>query len=327
MLVAFKRYQIYTSITSSKFVAIERINNKKLVILDLSDELNKITKIRFQNHVKFNTKYKTNYLLEVEEEIEEKNDKLEYSVKYLRTINKSDILLDQWNRTKKVNELPIGSYMHLTNEEKYWAGEEKGNLTTNIIALIVLTVVIILSINYGWGAMLFSLPILPIIDWNYKSWRKSNKANINKLKELLSYKKSLIENKNDILNRTKSYFEKQLENYDTWKNLTPEKFEYAVAIWLNKQGYKLKVTQYSADGGIDLVGTDEDMKTTIVQVKKYIKNVGISVIREMIGVRQNHPDNPKTIVVSLVGFTSGAKVLANAENIILINIKDEIYEN
>lgn len=319
--MAFKRYQVYKYNSSGKFVSIERISDKKLVILNLNDELTNITKMKFQNYVKSNNRYKTNYLLEIEEKIEKKDDKLKYSAKYLRVINSSDILLDKWCSTKSLEELPIGAYLHFTNEEKYWAGEEKGNLTKNIIALIILIVFIALSINYGWGMILFCLPALLIIDWNYKTWRKDRKA------ELLKYKHSLIQNKTDSSNKAKSSFEKQLQNYDTWKSLNPENFEYAVASWLNKQGYDLKVTQYSADGGIDLVGNDKNMYPTIVQVKKYTKNVGVSVIREMIGIRQNHPDNPNTIVVSLIGFTRGAKELANTENIVLMNIRDEIYES
>uniref|UniRef100_UPI00404820AE restriction endonuclease n=1 Tax=Aliarcobacter sp. TaxID=2321116 RepID=UPI00404820AE len=325
--MVFKRYQIYKYNSSGKFVAIERISDKKLVILDLNNELTNITKMRFQNHIKSNSRYKTDYLLEVEEETKINDDIFEYNVKYLRVIKSSDILLDKWSKTKTLEELPIGAYLHFTNEEKYWAGEEEGNLTKNIIASIILVIFMALSINYGWGMILFCLPALLIIDWNYKTWRKDKKADINKLKELLKYKHSLIQNKTDNSNKAKSSFQKQLENYDTWKSLNPEKFEYAVATWLNKQGYDLKVTQYSADGGIDLVGNDKNMNPTIVQVKKYTKNVGVAVIREMIGIRQNHPDNPNTIVVSLIGFTRGAKELANMENIVLMNIRDEIYES
>ncbi|RXJ99823.1 hypothetical protein CRV02_10670 [Arcobacter sp. CECT 8989] len=325
--MTFKRYQIYKYNSSGKFVAIERISDKKLVILDLNDKLSKITKMRFQNHIKSNSRYKTDYLLEVEEETKINDNIIEYNAKYLRVIKQNDILLYKWSKTKTLEELPIGAYLHFTNEEKYWAGEEKGNFTKNIIASIILVIFIALSINYGWGMILFCLPALLMIDWNYKTWRKDKKADINKLKELLEYKQSLIQNKTDNLNKVKSSFEKQLENYNTWKSLNPKKFEYAVATWLNKQGYDLKVTQYFADGGIDLVGNDKNKNPTIVQVKKYTKNVGVAVIREMIGIRQNHPDNPNTIVVSLIGFTSGAKELANMENIVLINIKDEIYES
>lgn len=164
-----------------------------------------------------------------------------------------------------------------------------------------------------------------MVDWNYKSWKKNKQADKQKLEELLEYKNSLIKNKIAKLNRAKSSFEKQLEDYNTWETLSPEEFEFAVATWLNKQGYALQVTQYSGDGGIDLLGKDKNMTPTIVQVKKYAKNVGVAVVREMIGVRQNHPDNPNTMVVSLVGFTHGAKELAKSEGVQLLNIKDEIY--
>lgn len=325
--MTFKRYEICKYRSNGKLIVKERLSNKKIVILDLNDELTNIIKIRFQNYIKYGTLQLTNYLLEVEEEIAYNNDDIEYNVKYLRVIKASDILLDKWTRTKTLEELPIGEYLHFTDEEKYWAGEEEGNFTGNVIALIIVALFIFLSINYNWGLILLSIPSLLVIDWDYKSWKKDKKADANKLEELLKYKNFLIQNKADTLNKAKSSFEKQLENYDTWKSLNPEKFEYAVATWLNKQGYNLKVTQYSADGGIDLVGNDKNMNTTIVQVKKYAKNVGVSVVREMIGVRQNHPDNPKTIVVSLIGFTRGAKELANAENIVLMNIRDEIYES
>lgn len=75
---------------------------------------------------------------------------------------------------------------------------------------------------------------------------------------------------------------------------------------------------------MDLEGTNAEGKPVIVQAKKYRKNVGIAVVREMIGVRESNPEKPATMIVALVGFTRGAIQLAEQEGIILKSIKKDI---
>ena len=62
----------------------------------------------------------------------------------------------------------------------------------------------------------------------------------------------------------------------------------------------------------------------VIQAKKYSKPVGVSVVREMIGVRQNHKSNPRTIIYSLEGFTKGAYDFAKKNDIELKSIRDDL---
>ena len=87
---------------------------------------------------------------------------------------------------------------------------------------------------------------------------------------------------------------------------------------------KVDTTKTTGDGGIDLEGIDEDKKPVLIQAKKYSKPVGVSVVREMIGVRQNNQNNPRTIIYSLEGFTKGAYDLASDQNIELKSIRDDL---
>ena len=121
-------------------------------------------------------------------------------------------------------------------------------------------------------------------------------------------------------------FEESLKIYEYWEGLSPRRFERAIKLKLRDEGYNLNVTQYLGDGGVDLEGVDENGYPVIVQAKKYKSNVGVSVVREMIGVRSSRKDQPLTIIVSLVGFTSGAIQLANDEGIILKSIKNDILK-
>ena len=50
--------------------------------------------------------------------------------------------------------------------------------------------------------------------------------------------------------------------------MTPEDFEHYVAEIYENKGYKVKVTPYSNDWGIDVIATQGDEKIAI-QVKKY----------------------------------------------------------
>ena len=87
---------------------------------------------------------------------------------------------------------------------------------------------------------------------------------------------------------------------------------------------KVDTTKTSGDGGIDLEGHDENKNPVLIQAKKYSKPVGVSVVREMIGVRQNYQDNPRTVIYSLEGFTKGAYDLAKAHNVELKSIRDDL---
>ena len=75
---------------------------------------------------------------------------------------------------------------------------------------------------------------------------------------------------------------------------------------------------------VDIEATDTKGQPVIVQAKQYRKNVGVAVVREMIGVRQSRSDDPRTIIYALVGFTGGAKALAEMESVELRAVRNEL---
>lgn len=79
----------------------------------------------------------------------------------------------------------------------------------------------------------------------------------------------------------------------TWDGLSPEHFEGAIALRLKKLGFEVRTTRYSKDGGVDIHAIDSTGRQTIVQAKKYAENVGVAVIREMIGVRELSGQTPR----------------------------------
>lgn len=157
-------------------------------------------------------------------------------------------------------------------------------------------------------------------------WKARKKADPQKIEELKAYKDSLIKRhkENNILAQVE--FERLLQKFSVWEQISPRDFERALAFALKKDGYNLHATQYTGDGGVDLEGTNSIGEKLIVQAKKYSKNVGVSVVREMIGVRQARGDKPNVMIISLVGFTRGAINLAKKEGIALKSIKHDILK-
>ena len=100
-----------------------------------------------------------------------------------------------------------------------------------------------------------------------------------------------------------------------WDGLSRDRVESSVSTKLETEGFKVKATRVLKDGGIDVEALDEHWAPVVVQVKPQQKNVGVSVVREMIGVREKRPDKPRVIIYSPVGFTRGATGLAKTSGV------------
>lgn len=89
-------------------------------------------------------------------------------------------------------------------------------------------------------------------------------------------------------------------------------------------GYEVHPTQYSGDGGVDIIL--KDSKGIIyVQCKAHKSKVGVAVVRELFGVMTSK-NVDRGIVVSLHGFTKGAYALADKTGIVLKDIDGLIQE-
>jgi HJR/Mrr/RecB family endonuclease len=157
-------------------------------------------------------------------------------------------------------------------------------------------------------------------------WKLPRKPLPSKLEELASYKAALRETARETQAAAKTEWRRLLENYANWSALTPQHFETAVSLRLEEEGYRVSVTKYSKDGGVDIEATDQDGRAVIVQAKRYTKNVGVSVVREMIGVRESRENRPHTIIYSLAGFSRDARRLAAEAGIELRDVKQELLK-
>lgn len=75
-------------------------------------------------------------------------------------------------------------------------------------------------------------------------------------------------------------------NRDWWWKLDGWEFEEEAARVLRLNGYKTEVTKKTSDGGVDLILYKEGKKY-IVQCKHYTSSVGVSVARELNGLRDD----------------------------------------
>lgn len=97
-----------------------------------------------------------------------------------------------------------------------------------------------------------------------------------------------------------------------------------MSIKLEEEGFQVRLTQYNKDGGIDVEAIDVVGHPAIIQVKKHRSPVGVAVVREMIGIRSCRRDCPRTLIISLVGFTRGARDLAASAEVELRDIRSEL---
>jgi restriction system protein len=323
-----KRIPIYKYNRSGKLSGILRKPGRKgCTILDMTPELRAIKEVRFVNYIKRDTLTPTDYTIEITV-----NPVSDFSSSYrlIRVLTDEDLDENRWKNTELLTDLPIGSHPYISKEEMLWAGKREGNIGWGIaLALIAffssfwLFSSIMSKSNYILPAIATSLLSYNLIIYK---WRQAKEASPDKLNAIKSYKKNLRETAKSIKMQAKTDFERKLDNYSYWERLSPRDFEFAIAVAMKKDGYELQVTKYAGDGGIDLEGVNQHGVSVIVQAKKYSSNVGVAVVREMIGVRESHEEKPLTIIVSLIGFTKGAIQLARKEGIILQSIKKDILK-
>ncbi|MDA8651049.1 restriction endonuclease [Porticoccaceae bacterium] len=329
MVEKIKRIPIFKYKKSGKITAIEsRSRFDGQTLIDMTADMREITKIRSAKYLKRNTLLPTKFILEVTENVERKDDGHYIQYGFLRILTSDDIDEGRWKRTALLSELPVGEHPHLSREEKLWAGERDGNIGYGAVLAIwaCITWLWLYSAIASNDAPLFVGLVSAVSSYfliRFK-WKPPQKAHAKNLVEIIAYKKSLRQDAKKRQKIAQTDFEKLLENYSHWEQLSPHDFEYALKYSLEKKGYSLTVSKYSGDGGVDLEGTNAEEKPVIVQAKKYKVNVGVAVVREMIGVREAHIDRPSTIIVALVGFTKGAKILAKKEGIELRSVRKDI---
>lgn len=90
-------------------------------------------------------------------------------------------------------------------------------------------------------------------------------------------------------------------------------FEQYLELLFRKLGYKAERTQASGDFGADLVISKDGVRT-IVQAKRYAKNIGVRAVQEVVAAQKMY-NGTKAMVVTNRGYTKQAQQLAKANNV------------
>ncbi|MFN8630309.1 MAG: restriction endonuclease [Chloroflexota bacterium] len=111
---------------------------------------------------------------------------------------------------------------------------------------------------------------------------------------------------------------------DEFLAMTPREFETAVGQVLGRHGYKLTVTGGPGDLAADLVGTDPDGRSTVVQCKRYAPGhpVGSRDVQMLIAMGLRHHDAEHLILVTTSEFTDPARDLGDEHEVELISGED-----
>jgi hypothetical protein len=125
--------------------------------------------------------------------------------------------------------------------------------------------------------------------------------------------------KERICKETEEKIKTAMQDVRVWASLDGVQFENYTSRIFREQGFEVEHTPRSNDKGVDLILNFEG-QTTIVQCKAYNKNVGVSAVRELQGIKHLWPDANVFMVIALYGFSKQAKEFAEESNIKLYSI-------
>ena len=110
-----------------------------------------------------------------------------------------------------------------------------------------------------------------------------------------------------------SFKKKQIQKID---KMSGEQFEKYLKDYFEKEeGYSASLTKRTGDFGADLV-LKKGRSKTVVQVKRYTGNVGLSAVQEAVAAMKYYKAG-KAMVITNSFFTKSAKELARANRVIL----------
>jgi hypothetical protein len=106
------------------------------------------------------------------------------------------------------------------------------------------------------------------------------------------------------------------------RQIAPDRFEHLIGKLVEKMGYHATVTQYSADGGIDVIATKTGGITServLIQAKRYSGTVGVPQIRDLYGVLSADQEATSAVVITTGNFSAQAREFAEGKRIELID--------
>ena len=129
----------------------------------------------------------------------------------------------------------------------------------------------------------------------------------------------------EVINSAKSTLFKVCNNPKILETIDPKHFEEIVAELLFKQGYQVKITQQTRDGGRDIIGMTKIGNTKfkiLAECKRWKRNVGVDIIRSFCDVITDEQVN-KGFIFTTSYYTSPAKNRAKRKGCLLDLIDKE----
>jgi len=187
-----------------------------------------------------------------------------------------------------------------------------------IFYLVILTVLLILGVEFGTVFILGLLIPSGILIRKYLNKKKKNEAQFDIFDPFYISKASTeAVNKKYGFPPLKTYTPIE-EDYNS--DINPYEYEHYCARLLENKGWKIRVTKASGDQGADIIA-EKNGKLVVLQCKKYSKPVGNKAVQE-VHAAKGFNNATAAIVVSNSSFTKAAKELAEALNIKLLDHTD-----
>lgn len=202
--------------------------------------------------------------------------------------------------------IDISPSQEFTSAEAQYVRQPNGNPAGKILILASL---ILLGFVGTWG---WWPPFLTFVTGVIVAIKTTPPSDPHKLREVWDAKERLRES-------AKSLLESAMRDIRVWAELDGIGFERAVAKIYREEGYEVEFTPRTNDQGVDLI-LKNDTGVTIVQCKAYTKNVGVSAVRELAGIRNAWPNATGFILVTLFDFSTAAKTFAAKHNIKLFSV-------
>ena len=104
-------------------------------------------------------------------------------------------------------------------------------------------------------------------------------------------------------------------------NLSPYEFEEWITRFLNLNGYDAITTKRSGDFGADVIAFKDNIKIA-VSCKKYVGNLGVKCVQEIIGAMDYYDANEGWVVSTSPHFSKQAYDLAHSRGVKLFTKND-----
>ncbi len=325
-----RRARIYKYVSSGRPVALlPGGQGLKARAIDFSSDMRRMLRVGSVTYI--TNIVSTEYEVEVREPLAGKDDGNEdFEYRLIRVLTQKDTQANLWLSGQPLSVLPVSPDEDYTPEELCWSGKRDGNIGGGIFLVAPSLGAAAGSAIYAFSGNREALWLsvtsfaMALALMGRYPWRRSRLPSPEKLQELSLYKRDLRVKQQTSVLAVRTEFERTLSTFSGWEKLDPASFELGISMRLEAEGYTVNLTQYSKDGGVDIEATDTNGRPVIVQAKRYRGAVGVSVVREMLGIRACRSDLPDLIIFSLMGFTRGARKLASASGVQLRDIKSEL---